>query len=84
MSSKGDNGVIHVYVIENDRLIKIQEYSLYGYYPTSIAIKDNILIAVDGQASIVEIAIIDEESGMLTAGDYNSTPNSPDFVMFLN
>ena len=85
MSSRGDNGVILVYLIENDQLIKIQEYSLYGYNPTSIAIKENILIAVDGQTSIVEIAIIDEESGMLTAGDYNSTPNNPAyFVMFLN
>ena len=73
VSTKGNDGVILVYDIENDLLIKIQEYPLYchqtGSNPTSIAVKDNILIAVDAQNSIVEIATIDKESGMLTAGD---------------
>ena len=81
------SGVVLVYQLEADNsLIKIQEYTLAGIWPRSMAIRDNRMVVVDRINNIIQYLYVDTTTGMISGSSINiyPTPASPTFVDFLD
>jgi len=81
VSSRG-KGVILVFAIVNNFLLKVDELDLEGTWPRSIAIKNGIMLAADQRGDKIQIISIDPISGHLRAGKSLETPKSPAYIMF--
>jgi len=82
-SSRG-NGVVVAYQLDGQELTRVQELALGMTWPRSIAIKDDIMVAVSKNDNVIGVINIDQENGLLSNGQVVSTPNQPAFVMFIN
>ena len=82
-SSRG-NGIISVYRVQNNSLVKIQEVQLVGTWPRSFDLRGNVMLAADQKSNQLQILSVDGLSGMLTPGGSVETPKAPAFVMFLD
>ena len=83
-SSRG-TGVVVVYKLEmDDTLVRVEEYSLGGTWPRSMAIRDNLMVVIDQYGDSVQVLTIDQETGKLKGGDLYTTPSQPSFVDFMD
>ena len=82
-SSRG-SGIISVYRVQNNSLVKIQEVQLVGTWPRSFDLRGNVMLAADQKSNQLQILSVNGLSGMLTPGGSVETPEGPAFVMFLD
>ena len=80
-SSRGV-GIISVYNVQGNSLVKVQEVQLVGTWPRSFDIRGNVMLAADQKSHKLQVLSIDS-FGMLTPGESIATPKGPGFVMFL-
>ena len=87
-SSRGTGVVVVYQLMDDNTLIKIQEYSLAGTWPRSMAIRDNQLVVIDQYGPSLQLLEIDPASGKINInGDPDivvSTPDGPSFVDFMD
>ena len=71
--------------LENDSLVRLQEFQLSGTWPRSMAIRDNVMVVIDQHGDTMELVRVDNETGMLSStGKMVATPAGPSFVDFMD
>ncbi len=81
-SSRG-KGVVVVYKYTGKEYTRDQVFELEGTWPRSIAVRNNILVAVDQKGDSLQVLSLNK-TGLLSSGPILDTPPAPAFVMFLN
>jgi len=82
-SSRGV-GTVVAYQLNGETLTRVQELALDMTWPRSIAIRDDVMVAVSKNDNTIGVINIDQESGLLSNGGLVGTPPGPAFVMFIN
>ena len=81
-SSRG-KGIVAVYKFNGEEYRTDQMFELEGTWPRSIALKDDILVAVDQKGDSLQVISLNQTS-LVSLGPLLDTPPSPAFVMFID